>query len=66
MVHHGPLARAARTAQLIGEHLEGAVVRADEAAGDYVPYFPGRQELPADSAGSYGMPWTPPRGAGWA
>ncbi|MEV4741242.1 histidine phosphatase family protein [Streptomyces sp. NPDC049555] len=50
VVHHGPLARAAETARLIGEHLRGAVVRADEAAGDYVPYFPGREELPADCA----------------
>ncbi|MEV4431856.1 histidine phosphatase family protein [Streptomyces sp. NPDC049585] len=50
VVHHGPLARAEQTARVIGEHLEGAVVRADEVAGDYVPYFPGREELPADCA----------------
>ncbi|MDX2644155.1 histidine phosphatase family protein [Streptomyces sp. PA03-1a] len=50
VVHHGPLPRAAQTAALIGEHLDGAVLRVSETAGDYVPYFPGRDELPPDSA----------------
>ncbi|MEU4092849.1 histidine phosphatase family protein [Streptomyces sp. NPDC026673] len=50
VVHHGPLPRAAQTAGLIGEHLKGAAVRVSETAGDYVPYFPRREELPADCA----------------
>jgi probable phosphoglycerate mutase len=50
VVHHGPLPRAAQTAQLVGEQLRGAVLRVSEAAGDYVPYFPPREELPQDCA----------------
>ncbi|MFE9424065.1 histidine phosphatase family protein [Kitasatospora sp. NPDC006697] len=50
VVHHGPLPRAAQTAQLIGEHLDGAALQVSEAAGDYVPYVPERDELPSDSA----------------
>ncbi|MFB7291306.1 histidine phosphatase family protein [Actinacidiphila glaucinigra] len=50
VVHHGPLPRAAQTAALIGEHLDGADLRVSETAGDYVPYFPRREELPRDSA----------------
>ncbi|PLW65706.1 histidine phosphatase family protein [Streptomyces sp. SCUT-3] len=50
VVHHGPLPRAAQTARLIGEHLDGAAVTASEIAGDYVPYFPDRDELPSDCA----------------
>ncbi|MET9880129.1 histidine phosphatase family protein [Actinacidiphila glaucinigra] len=50
VVHHGPLPRAAQTAALIGEHLDGADLRVSETAGDYVPYFPRREELPPDSA----------------
>lgn len=50
VVHHGPLSRAAQTAQLIGEHLDGVAVAASDSAGDYVPYFPDRDELPPDSA----------------
>jgi probable phosphoglycerate mutase len=50
VVHHGPLPRAAQTAQLIGEHLDGVAVVASEVAGDYVPYVPDRDELPADCA----------------
>ncbi|WP_031010437.1 histidine phosphatase family protein [Streptomyces sp. NRRL F-5727] len=49
-VHHGPLARAAETARLVGEQLGGVPVRVAEAAGDYVPYQPSREELPADIA----------------
>ncbi|GGY24451.1 phosphoglycerate mutase [Streptomyces omiyaensis] len=49
-VHHGPLARAAETARLIGERLDGVPVRVAEEAGDYVPYRPSREELPADVA----------------
>ncbi|MQS10901.1 histidine phosphatase family protein [Streptomyces kaniharaensis] len=49
-VHHGPLPRASQTARLVAEHLGGAAVQACEAAGDYVPYVPAREELPAASA----------------
>ena len=49
-VHHGPLARAAETARLIGAGLDGVPVRSGEAAGDYVPYEPARAELPAEIA----------------
>ncbi|WP_405775493.1 histidine phosphatase family protein [Streptomyces sp. NBC_00859] len=49
-VHHGPLPRAARTAQLIGEQLDDVPLRVSEQAGDYIPYLPQRQELPAESA----------------
>ncbi len=50
MIHHGPLPRATQTAQLIGEQLDGVPVRVSELAGDYVPYMPGREELPPESA----------------
>ncbi|MEV4172039.1 histidine phosphatase family protein [Nonomuraea sp. NPDC049709] len=49
-VHHGPLPRAAETARLIGEHLPGVPLRVSEAAGDYVPYLPAREELPPEYA----------------
>ncbi|MDR3032249.1 MAG: histidine phosphatase family protein [Kitasatospora sp.] len=49
-VHHGPLPRAAQTARLIGEQLDGVPLCESDAAGDYVPYVPGRDELPADHA----------------
>ncbi|MCX5411160.1 histidine phosphatase family protein [Streptomyces sp. NBC_00059] len=50
-VHHGPLPRAAQTARLIHERLRpGIPLRAEEPAGDYVPYIPGPQELPEGSA----------------
>ncbi|MFJ1706631.1 histidine phosphatase family protein [Kitasatospora sp. NPDC088346] len=49
-VHHGPLPRAAQTARLIGEQLNGIPLQVSEAAGDYVPDVPERDELPADSA----------------
>ncbi|WP_055590065.1 histidine phosphatase family protein [Peterkaempfera griseoplana] len=49
-VHHGPLPRAAQTARLIGEQLNGIPLQVSEAAGDYVPDLPERDELPADSA----------------
>ncbi|MFC6080128.1 histidine phosphatase family protein [Sphaerisporangium aureirubrum] len=50
MIHHGPLPRATQTAQLIARHLDGVPLHVAEAAGDYVPHFPDRQELPPDSA----------------
>ncbi|MET9495682.1 histidine phosphatase family protein [Streptomyces sp. NPDC006552] len=51
-VHHGPLPRAAQTARLVAEQLDGVPLRVSEAAGDYVPYVPERDELPAEVAGS--------------
>lgn len=50
-LHHGPLPRAAQTAALVAEQLDGRVrPRVSEAAGDFVPYVPERDELPPDSA----------------
>ncbi|MEU7556732.1 histidine phosphatase family protein [Streptomyces eurythermus] len=49
-VHHGPLPRAEQTARLIGDHLKGVPLHVSEAAGDYVPHLPERDELPAESA----------------
>ncbi|MEE1754711.1 histidine phosphatase family protein [Streptomyces sp. SP18CS02] len=49
-VHHGPLPRAEQTAQLIGEQLENVPLHLSEAAGDYVPHMPARDELPAHAA----------------
>ncbi|MEU8891346.1 histidine phosphatase family protein [Streptomyces sp. NPDC048442] len=47
-IHHGPLDRAAETARLVAEQLGQDVrPRMNEAAGDYVPYEPVREELPA-------------------
>ncbi|WP_405736886.1 histidine phosphatase family protein [Streptomyces sp. NBC_01537] len=51
VIHHGPLARAAQTASLIAGQLDGVPLRRSEAAGDYVPYMPDKDELPEDSAG---------------
>ncbi|MDG9728659.1 MULTISPECIES: histidine phosphatase family protein [unclassified Streptomyces] len=49
-VHHGPLPRAEQTARLIGDQLQNVPLRVSEVAGDYVPYVPMRDELPAESA----------------
>ncbi|WP_280723147.1 histidine phosphatase family protein [Kitasatospora sp. MAA4] len=49
-VHHGPLPRATQTARLIGEQLGGVPLRVSELAGDYVPYWPERDELPPEAA----------------
>ncbi|MFB6990479.1 MULTISPECIES: histidine phosphatase family protein [unclassified Streptomyces] len=49
-VHHGPLPRAEQTARLIGEQLENVPLYVTEAAGDYIPHMPAREELPAESA----------------
>lgn len=49
-IHHGPLARAEQTAQLVKEQLTGVPLRRSEPAGDYVPYVPERHELPPESA----------------
>ncbi|MGW2035445.1 histidine phosphatase family protein [Streptomyces sp. NPDC001811] len=52
-VHHGPLPRAEQTARLIGDHLANVPLRVSEVAGDYVPYIPQRDELPAGPADFY-------------
>ncbi|MGW2559520.1 histidine phosphatase family protein [Streptomyces sp. NPDC001514] len=49
-IHHGPLPRAEQTARLIREQLDGVPVLSSEEAGDYIPYLPQREELPAESA----------------
>ncbi|MFJ8624029.1 histidine phosphatase family protein [Kitasatospora sp. NPDC093550] len=49
-LHHGPLPRAAQTARLVAERLDGVAPVECEEAGDYVPYVPARDELPPDSA----------------
>ncbi|NNJ03302.1 histidine phosphatase family protein [Streptomyces sp. PKU-MA01144] len=49
-IHHGPLARAEQTARLAGAQLEGVPRRTSDAAGDYIPYLPAREELPPESA----------------
>ncbi|HEY0695278.1 MAG TPA: histidine phosphatase family protein, partial [Kribbella sp.] len=49
-VHHGPLPRAAQTAHLIGDLLKNVPLHISDAAGDYVPDVPERDELPANSA----------------
>ncbi|MET9645300.1 histidine phosphatase family protein [Streptomyces syringium] len=50
VVHHGRLPRAEQTARLIGDQLKNVPLRVSEAAGDYVPYTPARDELPEESA----------------
>ncbi|MFE7424609.1 histidine phosphatase family protein [Streptomyces sp. NPDC057545] len=50
VIHHSPLPRAARTAELIGDRLDGAALRPSELAGDYLPHLPHRHELPPDIA----------------
>lgn len=48
---HGPLPRTEETARLVHGRLSGAVApKSSEAAGDYVPHVPERDELPAESA----------------
>ncbi|MER6675045.1 histidine phosphatase family protein [Streptomyces sp. NPDC000983] len=49
-VHHGPLGRAEQTARLIGDQLDDVPLRRSEAAGDYLPYLPARDELPPQAA----------------
>jgi broad specificity phosphatase PhoE len=50
-VHHSPLPRAAQTAALIAEQLDGGIpLHASEIAGDYLPHTPEPAELPPDSA----------------
>ncbi|MFJ1674426.1 histidine phosphatase family protein [Streptomyces sp. NPDC088251] len=52
-IHHGPLPRAAETARLIGDQLGDVPLRVAETAGDYVPHFPDRTELPPDGADTF-------------
>lgn len=50
-LHHSPLPRAAQTARLVQQELQNEVpLESSEAAGDFVPYLPAEDELPADSA----------------
>ncbi|MEU8076298.1 histidine phosphatase family protein [Catellatospora citrea] len=50
-VQHSPVARAAQTAALITAHLPGVPVEQTPLAGDYVPYLPPDDELPAFARG---------------
>ncbi|MFD7613455.1 histidine phosphatase family protein [Streptomyces sp. NPDC059828] len=52
-IHHGPLPRATQTARLIGDRLPGVPLHACEPAGDYIPYVPGRDELPDEPSAAY-------------
>ncbi|MEU8991795.1 histidine phosphatase family protein [Streptomyces sp. NPDC048558] len=52
-VRHGPLPRAEQTARLIGDQLRNVPVHVSDIAGDYVPYLPNKDELPAESADYY-------------
>lgn len=46
-ITHGPLPRAAETARLVAEQFDQPPgLSEEEAAGDYVPHLPGRDELP--------------------
>ncbi len=49
-VHHGPLPRATQTAHLIADLLNNVPLHVTDAAGDFVPCVPTRDELPPDSA----------------
>ncbi|MEV8418625.1 histidine phosphatase family protein [Streptomyces niveus] len=49
-IHHGPLARTEQTARLVGERLDGVPLRCSDAADDYIPYLPEREELPPETA----------------
>ena len=50
-VHHGPLPRAAETATIVGQYLDGVAIEPDEAAGDYVPFVPDPGDVPPAFAG---------------
>lgn len=47
-IYHGPLPRAAQTAELIAASLPGVPVEASDLAGDYLPFAPDPSELPPD------------------
>lgn len=45
-IHHGPLARTTETARLVAEQrADGVQPLASDAAGDYIPYEPTREDL---------------------
>lgn len=48
-IHHGPHRKPAETAALIAEQLPGVPHHIEDAAGDFVPYAPRREELPETS-----------------
>ena len=50
VVQHGPLPRAAATARVVAGQLPGVPVREHEAAGDYVPHVPSRDEVEPEYA----------------
>ncbi|MFC8828457.1 histidine phosphatase family protein [Streptomyces sp. NPDC057137] len=52
VIRHGPLPRAARTARLIHDQLDGVERELSDLAGDYIPYVPHEHELPPDHAGT--------------
>ncbi|WP_030768329.1 histidine phosphatase family protein [Streptomyces sp. NRRL F-2664] len=52
-IHHGPLPRAEQTARLVAEQLDGVPLHRSEGAGDYPPYVPSREELPAEAADAW-------------
>ncbi|MFE9407100.1 histidine phosphatase family protein [Streptomyces sp. NPDC006530] len=52
-IHHGPLNRAQQTAHLVAEQLDGVPQHCSDAAGDYVPYLPTREELPPEAADAW-------------
>jgi len=49
-IHHGPLPRAAQTAELIAACLPGVPVSACDLAGDYLPFAPDPAGLPPSFA----------------
>jgi serine/threonine-protein phosphatase PGAM5 len=49
-IHHSPLPRAARTAEIIGGYLPGVPVLKSDFIGDYIPSDPEPAELPAPYA----------------
>jgi probable phosphoglycerate mutase len=48
-IHHGPLSRTTETAALIAAQLPGVPRHVEDAADDFVPYTPKREELPETS-----------------
>src|SRR5260221_13277402 len=55
-VHHGPLPPALQTAQLVGGQLDGGPLTSSGAAGGFVPYVPGRNDV-ASGRGEGVMPF---------
>jgi len=50
VIHHGPLPRAEQTARLVADRLGDVPLHRSEAAGDYIPHLPRKEELPPDAA----------------